>query len=621
MLESSSNELHVKVAEELAWLNEPGHEHFKERPATVREFLGPQYLNTGGLVSEGGLIRDAVAEVLIDILGDETQIDKPTEYELALFTGSIGSGKTTLAAVVLTYLSHWLLCLKDPHQFLGLLKGSKIAIMMMSTKGKQAKDVLFGDVKEMITHSPWFKDHPYDRAFKNEIRFPDANVWIIPGDSTETTFEGYNLIAGIIDEMDSHQVTPTRDYVEQGYTTIYGRMSSRFDRRGFLLLIGQMKKAEGFAARKYKEFSARDDAYAIRMTIWESRGDAYYEQDPDTGMARVFYYDILRKIIVPDAIVAQSGDHGLLKIPVMYLNDFRTDPVKALRDLAGIPPSVEDPFFSMPVKITDAQEAWKKKHPGKSNPFDRNGVMDPEWQAFNSIPRAIHLDAAFASGGDAYGLAMGHICGSMEVDGELKPIIEFDALLRLTALPGSEISFSSVRAIVYAIRDRLGFNIVKVTYDGLEGKDNQQQLRKKKFKIEALSVDKTTSPYYTLKDAIYEDRVLIPPYHVPLRRGSTEDDVDIVFRELSQLMDLGVKIDHPQPVGSKDVADAMAGVAETLSTSKRLLKGRQQDGIGLVARQQANHRVRSGRHNLTHPAYNPDPQQNGVAQLRPRLGG
>lgn len=596
-----------KLKAEYEWLRQPEHRHFKERPATVMEFLGPDYLDTGGLVSEGGLIRDAVAEALSEILGEETQIDKPTKFELAIITGAIGIGKSTIGAITLCYLCHWLLCLKDPQGFLGLLKGSKIAVMMMSTKGKQVRDVVFGDVKEMINGSPWFRDHPYDRAFKNEIRF-DGNVWIIPGDSTETTFEGYNVLCGIIDEIDSHQVTPNKDYAEQGYSTIYGRMSSRFDRRGFLLLIGQKKKAEGFAARKFDEFTERDDAYATQMTIWESRGDAYYKERGPDGRAACFYYDRVRKMIVPDEMVAQHGDDGLLRVPNMYLPDFKTDPVKALRDLGGYPPSVEDPFFVMQHKIQEAEDRWVEENPGRENPFDRLGVIDPSWIASSSTPRTVHLDAAYASGGDAYGLCMAHVSGAVEVDGELKPIIEVDCLLRIQAAPGSEISFSTVRSILYDLRGRGKFNIELVTYDGLEGKDNEQQLRKKGFKVRALSVDKTTEPYYQLKDAVYEDRITYPPYYVPLRRGSPDPDVDILVRELSQLVDMGIKIDHPVPHGSKDVADCVAGVTYTLTSRSKLFKpANTRQGITMQPRQVMNHHARP-MHNPAkhHPAYRQD---------------
>ena len=170
------------LAEETVWLaNNPD---FRERPATLVEFLGPDYLN----IREN--TRDRIVDVLADIMGHEVSPDRPTAYSRAMFTGGIGIGKTTVASIVLTYLCHWVLCLNDPEKYFGLLPGSRIAFMMMSTTGGQAKKVLFGDTKARIAGSRWFKNHPMDPAFRNEIRFPTAGgggVWILPGDSADTT--------------------------------------------------------------------------------------------------------------------------------------------------------------------------------------------------------------------------------------------------------------------------------------------------------------------------------------------------------------------------------------------------------------------------------------------------
>jgi hypothetical protein len=37
-----------------------------------------------------------------------------------MVTGAIGIGKTTIASIILPYMCHWVLCLKDPQKFFGL---------------------------------------------------------------------------------------------------------------------------------------------------------------------------------------------------------------------------------------------------------------------------------------------------------------------------------------------------------------------------------------------------------------------------------------------------------------------------------------------------------------------
>lgn len=65
-------------------------------------------------------------------------------------------------------------------------------------------------------------------------------------------------------------------------------------------------------------------------------------------------------------------------------------------------------------------------------------------------------------------------------------------------------------------------------------------------------MDRQLEPYNLLKEAIYEERIDIP-YH------------EVLSRELSNLeLVNGNKVDHP-PKGSKDVADAVAGVIANIA--------------------------------------------------------
>ena len=172
-----------KVAEDLKWLQD--HPWFVEKPASIREFLGEDYLN----IDEG--MREGVRDELITLFGETVSGERIAVYRWAMISGAIGIGKTTIASVVLPYMVHWTLCLRNPQKFFDLLPGSRIAFMMMSTSEKQAKETLFGDVKARINHSPWFKNNfPPDPDLKLQLRF-DKDVWILPGSSAETSFEGY----------------------------------------------------------------------------------------------------------------------------------------------------------------------------------------------------------------------------------------------------------------------------------------------------------------------------------------------------------------------------------------------------------------------------------------------
>lgn len=564
------------VAEESRWLiDNPA---FDERPASMQEFLGEGYMEIDKYV------RPGLRTILVDIFGDVPSGKNPSRYGKAIFSGAIGIGKSTFAAIALSYLCHWTMCLRDPQEFFNLMPGSRISFMMMSTSSNNARGVIFDDVKGRINNSPWFKEnYPYDDKWEREIRFPQKNVFILPGGSKETQFEGYNILGGILDEMDSHKAPRGgMDYADQGYDTIINRIQSRYGDRGLIMPIGQMKKSGGFAARKYAELKNDPDAYTASLSIWESFGMDYEKYQGEDGKPDTFYFDKMRNLILPDdyfsAYGAQPGGN-ILVIPKLYLSAFKTNPIKALRDLAGIPPASESPFISMTDRIMSCRERWVEDELG--NPADMDSVqppvsdapdrpiIDPGVIALDSIPRVVHIDQAFsgAQESDAAGIAMGHISRMVDQDGELKPYIHLDLLMRVKAKPGSEIMLQDLREVLYTLRDERGFKISRVTFDSFQSQSSVQILRKRRFKTDILSVDKEKAPYEDLRDAIHEERLGFPPYMTYLNVGDTER-VEIAVKELSELTDTGMKIDHPAS-GSKDLADAMAAVVYTLIGDKK----------------------------------------------------
>lgn len=541
----------LDVKAELEWLKK--NPQFEERPASILEFLGPNYLN----IEKG--VRKAIKEQFTSLFGEKVNGRRISPYARAMITGGIGIGKTTIASVILPYMAHWVLCLKDPQGFFDLLPGSRIAFMQMSTSETQAKEVVFGDIKARIDHCSWFvSKYPYDRAFKNQLRFP-KDIWILPGDSKETTFEGYNILGGILDEADSHQVTQVKDYAEVGFDTIHARISSRFQERGMLLVIGQMKKQQGFAARKFAELKKDKNAYVSRLTIWESLGwENFLNKD---GTRNSFWYDIERHEIVPTGAATLVKTENLIEIPTIFKQDFLNNPVKALRDLAGIPPAVGSPFITLTYKVTEAVERWGARY-GVPGIVEPNNRFARAFRAQDSLKRVMHLDIAYSADGDSLGIAMGHVPEVVDIDGERKPYIVIDFVMRLHANPGQEIFLGDVRRIIYHVKDELGFRVVRVTMDGFQSTDTRQQLQRRRIFSEVVSVDKNLTPYYDLRDAIHEDRIDLPKYLVRVRPDDTEN-TEILYKELIELIDNGNKIDHPEG-GSKDVADAVAGVVYTL---------------------------------------------------------
>lgn len=567
---------------ELAWLR--ANPHFAMRPATIREFVGPGYLE------EHDKIRPGLMQALVDIFGDKIDPHWISVKRRAMMTGAIGIGKTTFASIVLPYMVHWVSCLKDPQDYFGLMKDSMIAFVMMSTSAKQAREVLFHDIHGRIDNSPWFKAHcQYDPKWDTQLKFP-KDIWIIPGNSEETTFEGYNILGGVIDEGDSHKVTEKKDYADAGWDTINSRIDSRYNdpvaekHKGILIAIGQMKSANGFMAKKYKELLEDEDGHATRMTRWESEGWHLYTEDKgdiqrkmETSPRRSFYFDTRRKIAIKKADVDTVTD-DMIEVPLAFAASFANDPLKALRDLAGIPPETEDPFITNTDRIVSCQSNWSSRFYGRV-PIDSTLAHAPilaDWvRCSDSLKRVVHIDIAYSAKGDALGLAMGHVPEIVDINGEEKPLIVMDLLYRVRAAPGTEVQLGDVRGLIYELINR-GYRVKYVSVDGFNSKDTMQQLAKRKIFTEQVSVDKNKAPYEDLRDAINDMRVEFPPYVSVLRKGDAST-VDIAYKELAELTDTGRKIDHP-PLGSKDLADAMAGVVYKLMSDSGFRRGATKPG-------------------------------------------
>lgn len=572
---------------EIQWLKD--NPDFKMRPASITDFCGPGYLNERN-------VRPGIMQALIETFGEQVNGYSISNKRRALLTGAIGIGKSTYAAIALSYMVHWIKCLRNPKEFYNLSEDSVIGFMMMSTTEKLAQEVIFQKVKRRIQNSDWFERHAplatENKRMQKQMRF-EGDVWIVPGSSEETSFEGYDILGGIIDEGDSHPVTDRKSYAQAGYDTIESRISSRFtdfklkEHRGLIIVIGQAKTKSGFMMTKYKEFTNDPSAVAVHMSLWESFGWYCYTKDTDdidrkreTAERDSFYYDTNRRQMYSKEAAQLVMNKDLIEVPVHYRKEFENDPVKALRDIGGIPPEQDDPFISRTDYILDCQNLWHQRFEGFDSPVGTGSRMEqislPDWFRPEVISpkgdyrRVIHIDTAYSPNGDALGFAMAHIPEKTMRYEEERPVIVFDMLMRIKSTTSVEINFGELRSFIYALRDERGFNIDFVTIDGFNSFDFIQQLNRNRVRAENLSVDKNKGPYEDIRDCINDKRVEFPQYMVHYRQGETEL-VNIAYKELSEVQDTGKKIDHPKD-GSKDVADAMAGCVSTLLGATKYMR-------------------------------------------------
>ncbi len=537
----------VENRHQIEWLL--ANEGFERYPVCIRTFLDDKrYLGAR-------TVRDSVYKKMEDVFGNQKYVDKNPrnvmKYIEVVDMEGIGGGKTFSASLFIVYGIYRLSCLISPQEYYGKSSLSGLYLMLMSTSEKNAKDVIFTEIRARILEN---KDGYFNTKFKpdesivTQLNFP-KNLRVIPGNSSEQFFVGYNIFMAVLDECDDHKKTRDKDYIEEGYQAIKQRITSRFNQYGGLMMIGSPKDVKGFMMRKYTEAGKDDKMYGIRLATWEALDDKEFKGPKFEAL----------------------DPHGMKHlIPIEYQRDLLKNPERFWRDLGAIPSLTVEPFFTFTEKVKD-----------KSNPdlltWDGEGVI-PVISGSHTREYIAHVDLGVNSNGnDHCGIAIGHIAGSKSVDEFQtnsvieRPYIVMDLVARLSAPSDSEIQISDVRKYLLYWKD-LGVNYYRVQFDGWQSKDSQQILSNMGIGVKQLSVDKDMFAYEALKEAIYENRIEYGTLMVPDGDPLQNIKHDILITELLDLKRIkGSKVDHPID-GSKDVADAVAGVVRGLTETRLLHK-------------------------------------------------
>jgi len=559
---------------------------YQSKPVPVREFVeDKQFLG----------LKGQVYPVLLNDLEEMFSGD----YDEAVFAGAIGFGKSTVAEISMTRMAYEVSCFKNPQKALGLMDGSVIAFINVSINKDSAKKIVFQGIKSKMENSPYFREQfPIVNSKAEELRLAN-NVWIFPVASGEQGILGYNVLGGVMDEVNfldyienSARATDggIYDQAESLRTQLIRRMKSRYMHRGklpgILLQVSSAAYPDDYTERRIEEAQENPKIFWRRYSQWDTPpADKYCGQTFQLSLGDL---TTRPQILTCEEELADSKEKGLeiIDVPIEYKFDFEKDIDSSIRDLAGRPTLSIHPFILYREKVSEAMERGPKEL-GLEHPFGKEvttlqdgATLNPDKlliprykklyenadetnkdyykKLYNNLkqkPRYIHIDLAKTS---MAGFSMGHVHEYVEVtkrneEGEeyiqKMPVIVIELMLRIVAPQHGEIQVAHVRSLVHELRS-YGYRLNKVTLDQFQSLDTQQQLIQKGIDAGELSVDRKPDAYNAYKDALYEDRILMywyePAYWETIRLEKNEKTG---------------KIDHPaNKSGSKDVSDAIAGV-------------------------------------------------------------
>jgi hypothetical protein len=539
-----------------------------------------------------GYLRQRPSDIYPGVWAALEDIDTD-KYDEIIELGAIGIGKTTLANLGTARDLYKLSCMRNPHQVYGIGTGTPIVFTIQSVRLSTAKKVVFNELGRYIRESPYFKQKfPFDKLITSEMIFHEHNISILPVSSSGTAAISMNVIGGQLDEVNFMMKTLKSkssqadekgefDQAKELYNTISSRRKSRFLNRGnlpgALYLISSSRFPDDFTEIKAKQSFMRGgpetNMYVFGGSQWEIKGrdnrDFFTEEEFTVQIGNESY---------PSKVLARDEDTGentelpapgteTIQVPMTFYQDFLRDVEGELRNAAGRTTLSTAPFITQRGRLREAVELAKEN--GYLNPMGKEeyelsqGLPDLDRRLTRTdvhAPRHCHIDLGITK--DACGFAVGHVAGHKvtehtDAEGrkqtEIMPVIAYDVICRIVPPMGGEIELEQVRKLLRKIKHRYKIPVESVTFDGFQSVDSRQILARAGFKVGYLSVEKI-EPWRAFRDALYDGRILLTE-HAWVQKELAE--VERVVKNNNE------KVDH-RPNGTKDVADAVVGVATFL---------------------------------------------------------
>ncbi len=565
---------------------------YVKRPPTMGEYIKDDYWMGRALAPSDE--NEGLWPTWVEVL--ERDFDLDSRVNNAVITGSLGIGKTYIMMAVFSYKIAVARLLRNPQNFFGLSRGTKIFYSVLSLTKSVVSETAFGDLQNFMSLSPFFLEECHynpDLKYAN-FRIPLGNDIILNAGSKGHHVIGRNVMGACMDEGNWRlEKNPDMSAYEL-YDEVRTRIKNRFQKiSGFLpaisILASSAKDESSFTEKVIKDINGGDPrtGKVYRYPVY------YVKRHALTLSSNYFKVAHGLRNMEPHILAgwydkegnplpvykgekciheeAPSGASTEL-VPEDYYDEYKRRTKTALQSLSGISTGADFKLFSTMVDVErsiDASTASGLENPclvtqiplSEENNYELWDFVDHKAFLTKSFSRVVpkrnphalrfaHLDLATRS---LAGLAICHVVGTQKVDGlikggrpfsEYRLVIEYDFILTITAGQVKPISLEKVQKFFFWLRDMCGFRFGIITADQYQSDAPLQMLESRGFKVGKLSLDRNKTPYYAYRSGFEEGRI------------RTFRQLQLM-RELEELID-GDKVDHP-PNGTKDTADAAAG--------------------------------------------------------------
>jgi len=522
-------------------------EEFDEKPVDLKTFVTSQdYLGLPPLSELQYELIERSSQIykestLKKLFGEEdgSKRYKQTCNEVIAQLGK-GSGKDYCSTISVAYIVYLLLCLKDPASYYGKPPGDSIDILNIAINAQQASNVFFKGFKTRIDRSPWFIGKYEPKA--SEVKF-DKSITVHSGHSERESWEGYNVIVVVLDEISGFSIENTtgHDQAKTGeaiYDMYRASVASRFPDFGKVILLSFPRFKNDYIQTHY------ESVIAEKETVIQSKTMKMDEDLPDgtegNEITVEWEEDHIKSYLFPKtyAIKRPTWDINPTKKIEDFKVDFYRNSLDALGRFACMPPEAVDAFFKSREKV---EKAFNKMNLA----VDQFGRLEEWFKPEADKEYFLHVDLAQKH--DHCAVSMAHVDRWVNVKvtndySQPAPIVNIDAVRYWTPTADKSVDFTEVKDYILSLKTR-GFNIRVCTFDRWNSHDMMQQLKQYGINTELLSVAK--KHYDDMAMVVAEERLSGPA-------------IKLLIDELLQLRIMRDKVDHPRK-GSKDLADAVCG--------------------------------------------------------------
>jgi intein/homing endonuclease len=499
----------------------------------------------------------------------------------------------TCAEILMLRKLYELSCWKNVNALFKLMSKTSIMFLYFSVNKTQAERTGFGEIRNWIDRSPYFKDNfPRKGRLKDILLFPEGLTFAYGSGSSDSI--GMSVIGTIMDEANfvgGYRDSGNAERASEMYAGIVNRANSRFIIDGGInhslnILVSSATHESSVTERQIA--ASRNDPHTIvcAPSQWEVKPDKFSKKffyvckgtdylEPhivrstddvnnfrlSEGLKKENYVDGIEEYDQISKEIEKLPNHlqdKFIRVPEDLRQGFETNIMRSLQDMGGVSVASSGKLFSS-VAVYNACVDSRFHHPFISESIvvstgDNIQIKDFLRSDFRlkhpERPRFLHIDQSIT--GDDTGISCVYVDEVVEEDGVKKPIFGVDFMLQINPpKPPKKIAIYKIRNFVIYLANTIGMKIGMVSYDIFNSEESRQILEEMGFNVKYQSVDRTDKAYLDTVEIMYEGRLRMYDYKI-----FRNEIFNVVHDRARHKVD-HVKINSDGTVGKKDTADSL----------------------------------------------------------------